>query len=306
MIQTETGPALVILAAGLGSRFGGPKQLEPLGPGDNVLIEYTIYDAIRSGFRKVVFIIQSPFADEFESLAGSLPDGVSVELVFQDQCWPSGVARVERTRPWGTGHALLAAQHLVEGLFVLCNADDYYGASAFDKAARFLDEKEPDSTHYGMLGYRLDATLSSHGSVSRALSKVADNGYVTSVAEHPKIRIKGDIIVSETMDGHETELRGDDRVSMNFWMLTPAIFPSLDREVRQFIERNRNDPSAECRLPDVIQSLVEQGEATVECLPHDDAWFGLTHKSDYETAVFTTRSMHDDGTYPTPLWQNDA
>jgi dTDP-glucose pyrophosphorylase len=302
----KTGPTLVILAAGLGSRFGGLKQLKPLGPGDNVLLEYTVFDAIRAGFREVVFIIQTPFADEFKSLINSLPNDVSVQLAFQDQCWPKRVSQPERTRPWGTGHALLAAQGRVHEPFVLCNADDYYGASAFEKAARFLDEKDLNSVDYGMLGYRLDATLSGHGSVSRALCAVSDNGCLTSVAEHPRIQRRGNVIVSETLNSEEIELNGDDRVSMNFWMLTPAIFGCLDGHVGRFIEQNRHDPSAECRLPDIIQSQVQQGEATVECLPHDDAWFGLTHSSDYEKAVSTTQAMHDDGTYPTPLWQDCA
>jgi len=304
--QLGTGPTLVILAAGLGSRFGGLKQLKPLGPAGNVLLEYTAYDAVRAGFDRIVFIIQSSFADDFAPLVRPLPDGISVEFAYQDQSWPEGDVPPERAKPWGTGHALLAARDLVDAPFVLCNADDYYGASAFAKAARFLDDKDPDSVHYGMLGYRLDATLSDRGGVSRALCTVSDNDCVASVSEHSNIRCKRGVILSETRNGEEVELDASDRVSMNFWMLTPAIFHSLDRAVGRFIEQNRNDPSAECLLPDIIQSLVQQGDATVECLPHDDAWFGLTHSLDQEAAVFATRAMHDNGTYPTPLWQNDA
>jgi len=297
---------LVVLAAGLGSRFGGPKQLKPLGPGDNVLLEYTAYDAIRAGFRNIVFIIQSPFADDFTSLVSPLPNDVSVQFAFQDQTWPEGVSQPERTKPWGTGQALLAAQHLVDGPFVLCNADDYYGASAFEKAAKFFDGQDPESMHYGMLGYRLDATLSGHGSVSRALCAVSNHGYLTSVSEHPKISRKDGVIFSEIRQGEEVELHETDRVSMNFWMLTHSIFQFLEIEVREFIERHAHDPSAECLLPDIVQSLIQQGEVTVECLPHDDAWFGLTHSSDYGKAVSAVQAMHDNGTYPTPLWQDDA
>jgi len=297
---------LVILAAGLGSRFGGPKQLKPLGPGDNVLLEYTAYDAIRAGFRNIVFIIQSPFADDFTSLVTPLPNDVSVQFAFQDQNWPEGVSQPERAKPWGTGHALLAAQHLVHGPFVLCNADDYYGASAFEKAAEFFDGKDPESLHYGMLGYRLDATLSGHGSVSRALCAVSNRGYLTSVSEHPKISRKDGVILSEIRQGEEVELHETDRVSMNFWMLTHSIFRFLDIGFREFVAQYRHDPSAECLLPDIVQSLIQQGEVTVECLPHDDAWFGLTHSSDYGKAASAVQAMHDDCTYPTPLWKDDA
>jgi NDP-sugar pyrophosphorylase family protein len=297
---------LVVLAAGLGRRFGEPKQLKPLGPGDNVLLEYTAYDAIRAGFRNIVFIIQTPFTDDFASLVSSLPNDVTVKFAFQDQSWPEGVSQPERTKPWGTGHALLTAQHLIDGPFVLCNADDYYGASAFERAAEFFDGKDPESMHYGMLGYRLDATLSDNGSVSRALCAVSENGYLTSISEHSKIKRKDSVIFSEIRQGEEIELNAADQVSMNFWMLTQSIFRFLESGVRTFIERHRHDPSAECRLPDIIQSLIQQSEVIVECLPHNDAWFGLTHSSDYEIAVSAIQAMHDDGTYPTPLWKDDA
>jgi len=297
---------LVILAAGLGSRFGGPKQLKPLGPGDNVLLEYTAFDAIRVGFRNIVFIIQSSFAENFTSLADSLPNDVSVEFAFQDQIWPRGDSQYERTKPWGTGHALLAAQDLVHGPFVMCNADDYYGTSAFRKAAEFFAGRDPESNDYGMLGYRLDATLSSHGSVSRALCAVSDRGHLTSVVEHPKISRKDDSIFSEIRQGTEVELNEDDRVSMNFWILTHSIFPYLDTEVRKFLEQHRHDQSSECCLPDIIQSLIQKGDITVECLPHNDSWFGLTHSSDYEKAGSAILAMHDEGTYPMPLWKDNA
>ena len=305
MAQDKTGPTLVVLAAGLGSRFGGPKQLKPLGPSGNVLLEYTAYDAIRAGLRKIVFIIQSKFADDFTALANRLPNDVSIEFAFQDQCWPEGVSQSERTKPWGTAHALLAAQHLVDGPFVLCNADDYYGANAFERAAIFFDGKDKESLHYAMLGYRLDATLSDNGSVSRALCAVSENGCLTSLAEHLKIERRNDRILSE-INSEEVELNEADQVSMNFWMLTPSIFRFLEIEVREFIEQHRHDSSAECRLPDVIQSLLQRGEITIDCLPHDDAWFGLTHSSDYGAAVPTIQAMHDAGTYLTPLWRDDV
>jgi dTDP-glucose pyrophosphorylase len=301
---------LVVLAAGLGRRFGGLKQLKPLGPDGNVLLEYTAFDAIRAGFRNIVFIIQTSYAEDFTSLVSSLPSDVSVEFAFQDQIWPGSDSKYKRTKPWGTAHALLAAQDLVRGPFVMCNADDYYGASAFVRATEFFDglgfESESESVHYGMLGYRLDATLSGHGSVSRAVCTVSEQGHLTSVAEHPNIKRKDSVIISKQPQGDEIRLNESDRVSMNFWMLTHSIFQFLENDVREFIERHWPDPSAESRLPDIIQVLIQRRKVTVECLPHNDAWFGLTHNSDYEAAVPAIQALHDDGTYPTPLWNDDA
>jgi NDP-sugar pyrophosphorylase family protein len=297
---------LVVLAAGLGSRFGGLKQLKPLGPAGNALLEYTVYDAIRAGFRNVVFIIQTPFADDFTSLVSSLPSDVTAEFAFQDRVWPGSDAQYERTKPWGTGHALLAAQELVHGPFVLCNADDYYGASAFATAVEFFDGLDPAAAHYGMLGYRLDAALSDHGSVSRAVCTISEQGHLTSVAEHPKILREDGVIISEQGHGEEVRLNESDRVSMNFWMLKPSIFTFLDVEVRKFVAEHRHNPSAECRLPDVVETLMQGGLVVVDCLPHDDPWFGLTHHSDYATASDTVTAMHDNGTYPSPLWQEHA
>jgi dTDP-glucose pyrophosphorylase len=297
---------LVVLAAGLGSRFGGPKQLKPLGPDGNVLLEYTVYDAIRAGFRNIVFIIQRTLADDFASLVSRLPINVSVQLVYQDEHWPEGITVPERTKPWGTGHALFAARDFVHGPFVLCNADDYYGASAFDRAARFFNAQESESSRCGLLGYRLDATMSGHGCVSRALCEVTSHGDLISISEHSKIARRDDGIFSEVAEGKTIELNEAQRVSMNFWMLAPCVFRFLASEFVEFVEQNRHDPTAECRLPDIIQSLLLQGAITVECLPHGDAWFGLTHSSDYQTATSAIQAMHDDKTYPTPLWNDDA
>lgn len=306
MDQDKTGATLVVLAAGLGSRFGGLKQLKPLGPGGNVLLEYTVFDAIRAGFRNIVFIIQTPLAENFTSLVSSLPGNVSVEFAFQDQIWPGSDSQYERAKPWGTGHALLAAQHLVDGPFVLCNADDYYGVSAFTRAADFFDRQDPESLRYGMLGYKLAATLSKHGSVSRALCAISDDGLLSAISEHSNITRKDGVIVSEIEHEKEFELNEDDRVSMNFWMLTPSVFPFLDVRVREFIDHHRHDSSSECRLPDIIEGLMQQGKVSVECLQHDDAWFGLTHSSDYEMAGSAIQALHDNETYPTPLWRIDV
>jgi NDP-sugar pyrophosphorylase family protein len=306
VIQGKTGATLVVLAAGLGTRFGGLKQLKPLGPGGNVLLEYTAYDAIRAGFRDIVFIIQSPFADEFKSLVRSLPNDVTVRFAYQDKIWPMSDSQYERTKPWGTGHALAAVQELVHGPFVLCNADDYYGRTAFATAAEFFHGLDSAAAHYGMLGYRLAATLSDHGSVSRAVCAVSKQGNLTSIAEHPKILREDDVIISEQVHGERIRLNESDRVSMNFWMLTPSIFEHLNVAVQKFVEEHRHEPAAECRLPDVIEKLMQGGFVAVDCLPHDDPWFGLTQSADFASASDAVALLHDNGTYPTPLWQQYA
>jgi dTDP-glucose pyrophosphorylase len=297
------GLTLVVLAAGRGSRFGGLKQFEPLGPDGNVLFEYSAYDAIAAGFSKIVLVVQNTFVDELSTVVSDLSDRVAVEYAFQDQYRPEGEKWPVRKKPWGTAHALLAARHLVKEPFVLCNADDYYGASAFAKAAEFLTSQAPDSTHYGMLGYSLHSTLSGNGSVSRGVCEITNRDRLTSLVEHTKIILRDDAFISEDAKGIETPLDESQIVSMNFWLMTPSIWSFLDTEVEKFANRYLQDVAAEFRLPDVIGTFIKQGDVTVDCLPHNEHWFGLTHSEDRERAVAEINSMHDDGIYPTPLWR---
>lgn len=302
MTESSNGPTLVVLAAGMGSRFGGLKQLEPLGPDGNVLIEYTAYDAIRAGFGKIVFIIQDSFADEFSSLVEDLSKLVTVDYAYQDQYQPPGIDLPERDKPWGTGHALLAAQHCIGEPFALCNADDYYGVRALAKAVEFLGSLSPESNRHGMLGYVLRCTLSGHGSVSRGLCQLSAEGQLASIVENKNIYKADGAIVSENPDGGKDVLDESQIVSMNFWMMTPSIFQLLDTEMGKFAAAHSESSSAEFLLPDIVGELLKSGEVSVDCLAHEETWFGLTHSEDLDKAAAVVRQMHEDGIYPTPLW----
>ena len=297
---------LVVLAAGMGSRFGGLKQLEQLSEGGNILIEYSVFDAIQAGFDKVVFIVRRSFIDEFEKLVADLAKHVNVEYAFQDEYDPSGVALPERDKPWGTGHALLAAENLLAEPMAVINADDYYGQSAYVTAAEFLKTQANDSTHYGMLGYVLRSVLSAHGTVSRGICQLSKNGQLSSIVEHTNVLDDGGTISATDGDGETTTLSESQLASMNFWLFTPSFFPFLHTEMREFAEENRADPKAEFLLPDIVGRLLQKGEVSAACLPHDDTWFGMTHREDRESAVSIITTMHAEGTYPSPLWDGES
>jgi len=289
-MKISHGPTLVILAAGMGTRFGGLKQLEPLSAEDNILVEYSVYDAIRAGFGKVVFIIRRTFADEFAKLVADLAQHVPVEYA-----------------PWGTGHALLAAEHLITGPMAVINADDYYGSSAYATAVEFLRDQAGDSTHYAMLGYVLRSVLSDHGTVSRGICQLADDGSLSSIAEHMNVFDDDGRIAAEDSDGNAVTLPESTLASMNFWLFTPSFFPFLHHEMQDFAAQYRDDPKAEFLLPDIVGRLLLNGSATADCLPHEDTWFGMTHPEDRAHAVSVIAGMHAEGAYPTPLWgEGDA
>jgi len=290
-MKNSKGLTLVVLAAGMGSRFGGLKQLEPLSEDGNILIEYLVFDAIRAGFDKVVFIVRRSFIEDFEKLVEGLAKHVTVEYAFQDEYEPAGIDLPDREKPWGTGHALLAAEHLIAEPMAVINADDYYGQSAYATAVEFLSKQANDSKHYGMLGYVLRSVLSDHGTVSRGICQLADNGQLSSIVEHTKVFDNDGTITAE--DG------------MNFWLFTPSFFSFLHQELQEFALQNGNDPKAEFLLPDIVGRLLQSGEVTADCLPHEDTWFGMTHREDRESAVSVITEMHADGTYPTPLWHEE-
>ena len=299
---TTKGLTLVVLAAGMGSRFGGLKQLEPLSEGGNILIEYSVFDAIQAGFDKVVFIVRRSFIDEFEKLVEELAKHVTVEYAFQEEYEPPGIDLPEREKPWGTGHALLAAEHLLAEPMAVINADDYYGQSAYATAAEFLSRQANDSTHYGMLGYVLRSVLSPHGTVSRGICQLAENGQLSSIVEHTNVYDDGDTISANDGKGEATTLSESRLASMNFWLFTPSFFPFLHAEMQDFAAQHAQDAKAEFLLPDIVGRLLQSGDVTADCLPHEDTWFGMTHREDRESAISIITKMHADGTYPSPLW----
>ena len=301
-MSNSNGLTLVVLAAGMGSRFGGLKQLEPLSQGGNILIEYSVFDAIRAGFDKVVFIVRRSFIDDFEKLVAELARHVSVEYAFQDEYHPPGVLLPDREKPWGTGHALLAAEHLLNTPMAVINADDYYGQSAYATAARFLKGQTNDSRHYAMLGYVLRSVLSPHGTVSRGICRLDEAGRLASIVEHTRVIEEGGSISALDGTGEPTTLTDTQLASMNFWLFTPSFFPLLHEEMRQFAAQFADDEKAEFLLPDIVGRLLQSGAVTADCLPHDDTWFGMTHREDRESAVETIRRLHADGSYPSPLW----
>ena len=299
---TSKGLTLVVLAAGMGSRFGGLKQLEPISEGGNILIEYSVFDAIQAGFDKVVFIVRRSFIDEFEKLVAELAKHVAVEYAFQDEYEPAGIDLPEREKPWGTGHALLAAEHLLAEPMAVINADDYYGQSAYATAAEFLKRQGDDSKHCGMLGYVLRSVLSPHGTVSRGICQLDDGGQLASIVEHTNVYDDGSTISATDGAGEATTLSASQLASMNFWLFTPAFFPFLHTEMQDFAAQHAHDAKAEFLLPDIVGRLLQSGDVTADCLAHEDTWFGMTHREDRESAVAVITRMHADGIYPSPLW----
>jgi dTDP-glucose pyrophosphorylase len=282
--------SLVVLAAGMGSRYGGLKQLDPVGPSGEILLDYSVAGAVLAGIGKVVFVIRREMLDLFRECVGTRYESeILVEYAFQEmEPLPGGrVSPPGRIKPWGTGHAVLAAAPLVRGPFAVINADDYYGSAGFSKLAVFLSSAHPGE--YAMVGYRLDRTLSEHGAVSRGICRVDDNGLLLEIKECPAIARRpatsrgGTDIVAE--GNPALLLTGAEPTSMNFWGLMPDLFPKLERLFDEFLEEQGDDPGAEFYLPAAISSLISDGEATVQMLHSDDLWLGLTYPEDRARVV---------------------
>ena len=296
-------PELVILAAGMASRYGGQKQTETVGPVDEAIIDYSVYDAIRAGFGKVVFIIRRDMEDSFrKNLIRRFEDRVEAVCVHQDPTdVPDGFSLpANREKPWGTAHALLAARDEVKAPFSVINADDFYGREAYEVMHEFLTSGAGDH-EYAMAGYRLFNTLSEHGSVSRGICNVDDQGYLRSVTELTRILRSNGRITSE-QEGIRRELPEDAIVSMNMWGFTPAIFKQTIEEFRTFLEQNIDDPKAECYIPSVIDRMIANGKARVRVLRCDASWFGITYRDDLESVRTSIRKKVEAGEYPADLW----
>lgn len=283
---------LVILAAGIGSRFGGLKQVQPVGPHGELIIEYSVHDALRAGFGRLVLVIRRDIEQEFRATIGRrLEARMEVEYVFQE----TGEGRA---KPWGTGHAVLAAREAVRGPFAVINADDFYGASGYAAlAAHFASGRG-----YALVGYPLRQTLSEFGTVSRGLCATDAGGRLRSITEVTRIARHGAGAKYTEADGLVHLLSGEEIVSMNFWGFTPAVFPQLEKLFANFLKQSAGDPKAEFYLPTAISRLNEGKEAEVALLQSSDAWFGITYREDLAASQAAIRSLIEAGKYPSPLW----
>lgn len=302
-------PTLVILAAGMGSRYGGLKQIDPVDDKGHKIIDFSIYDAIRAGFGKVVFIIKKENEKDFRECVGdAVSKHIAVDYVFQElDKVPEGFQIPEgRVKPWGTAHAILCCKDVVKEPFAVINADDYYGRSAFDELYKFLTTHEDDEKYrYAMVGYQLGNTLTDNGSVARGICVTDDDGYLVELAERTKI-VKTEKAAAFTEDDGETwtEVALDTPVSMNMWAFSPSIIGELQAAVDRFFaeEVEKNPLKSECFLPIEVDKLLKAGKATVEVLHSADKWFGVTYKEDKPFVMESIRNLKDAGVYPDVLW----
>jgi len=297
-------PTLVILAAGMASRYGGNKQIDGFGPNNETILEYSIYDAIKAGFGKVCFIIREEHQAIFEDKFGKyINDQVEVVYAFQHpQLNEYGFEQyIERAKPWGTGHALLAARELVNENFCVINADDFYSAVAFEKMAAFLAE-EADDQHFALLGYTIGKTLSDSGPVTRGVCSTV-NGQLKRLDERAKVyRNQHGIIEFEENNGEPGYLPDDAPVSMNFWGFTPAIFSLLEPLFKQFVVDHQDNPKAEFLIPEAAQQLLQEGKASFNVIAVDAPCFGVTYQEDKPLVKAALASLIQEGAYPEQLW----
>lgn len=296
-------PTLLILAAGMASRYGSMKQTDGFGPNGETIIDYSIYDAIEAGFGKVVFIIQEQFLDSFKSIfEPKLKGRVETGYVFQNyDLKPFGIdQQIERAKPWGTAHAVLAARDVVKEPFCVINADDFYGKEAYRKMFEFLTTDAADD-RFSMIGYEIGKTLSDHGSVSRGVCVADSEGNLKEIKERTKVYTKDGRIVYEE-DGQETELDPDTRVSMNFWGFTPAIFHVTQQLFKDFALANASNPKSEFFIPLVADALIEDGKVTFKIIPTTTKWFGVTYIEDKPIVQDSIDQLVSGGNYPRKLW----
>lgn len=298
-------PTLVIMAAGMGSRYGGLKQIDKIGPGGEIVIDYSIFDAIRGGFGKVVFIIRKEIEAAFrEVVEPNIRGRIPFDYVHQElSALPPGFAvPADRKKPWGTTHAILQCRGKVNEPFGVINADDFYGRHSFELLGRTLTGRDTAARLYSLIGFRIRNTLSAHGTVSRGVCEVDADRRLTKIVERVKIERRGDAGIQFEADGAWHSLGEDTPVSMNMWGFTPAIFEDLDKNFRSFLETAVTNPKAESFIPNTVGHLVEQGRATVEVLESPDAWLGMTYPEDKPAVGAGVRRLIDAGAYPERLW----
>jgi UTP-glucose-1-phosphate uridylyltransferase len=293
-------PTLVIMAAGIGSRYGGLKQIDPVGPSGEIVLDYSVYDAIQAGFGKVVFIIRPDIEEAFKEVIGHKLDGrIEVEYVFQTlEKLPAGFSvPAGRTKPWGTGQAVLMAAPVVHEPFAVINADDFYGRESFRIVADRLKTVDVNSTDFCMAGFYIKNTLSEHGGVARGYCDV-QNGKLQHIVERYNIERKPDGVIR--YDGGE--MADDDMVSMNTWGFTPQLFKFLEKGFTDFLARKGSEPKSEFYLLEVVDSMIQRCEAEVAVLPTNEKWMGVTYADDKPQVVAGIRALVSAGIYPENLW----
>ena len=307
-------PTLIILAAGIGSRFGGLKQVEPLGPNGEFIIDYSIYDAINAGFGKVVIVIKKDMESRFEELFSSrFRNSVETEFVFQDldNLVPSVGSQNSRKKPWGTGHAILACRNSIKEPFCVINADDFYGASSYKTLYSYLKKIWLDNhcksgtngkISCGLVGYELKNTLSRHGSVARGICDVDSEGYLSRLVERTKITMKDSAVVFQSSENSWSPLRGDELVSVNLWGFVPEIFNHLSRQFETFLSKHSADENSEFFITTAIDELISEAQAKVSVLTSTEKWFGVTHSKDKSTVKEQILERIKAGDYPEKLW----
>lgn len=292
---------LLVLAAGIGSRYGGLKQMDPVGPAGEFILDYSVFDAIRAGFTKVVFVIRQDIEEDFKRIIGARLEGrVEVDYALQSLAdLPAGHAVPEaRRKPWGTGHATLAAAGVVNTPFAVINADDFYGAESYRRLGAFLDGTAAEASQYAMVGFVLRNTLSPHGRVARGLCTASAAGLLTSVEELTQI-----VKTPEGVRCEKGALTGDEIVSMNCWGFKPSFFAHLRREFVGFLKAQGDDPKAEYFVPTVVNTLIQRGEASCRVLETGSRWVGVTYPEEKADVVAVIRSLVARGEYPAALWQ---
>jgi len=296
-------PTLLVLAAGMGSRYGGLKQMDEIGPSGESIIDYSVYDAIQAGFGKVVFVIRHSFADQFKArFEPRLKGRIDFEFVYQELDYlPDGYTVPEgREKPWGTGHAILMAKDAIKSPFAIINADDFYGREAYKQVATFLTISS-QSNEYAMVGYALSNTLSEHGTVSRGVCQTNSKGDLVSLVERTKIGYEdGKIYYFEEND--KTELTGQEPVSMNFWAFKPLFFEQLSSQFKSFLDARGTELKSEFYFNAVVDKLIKEGIVTTQVINTPAKWFGVTYQEDKPMVKESLMQLIDNGEYPNNLW----
>ena len=297
-------PTLVILAAGMGSRYGGLKQIDTFTPEGDTIIDFSLYDALQAGFGKFVFIIRKSYEKEFKEIFNKkLKNKAEISYVFQEiENVSEKYINSERKRPWGTGHALLMTEYAVKENFAIINGDDFYGKEAFEVMAKSLSEKDVNSYEFTTMAYLLKNTVSEHGYVSRGECLVNDKSFLVDVTERTCIEKNGEKIVRKDDDGNVISIEGNTVVSMNFWGFTPRIYEYTGAQFESFLEMNSENLKAEFYIANIVSELLKSNTATVEVLKSDAKWFGVTYKEDKELVQEALEELKSQKVYPRHLW----